>query len=101
MKSLLLITESDMAQTKASERARGIHDIKIPIVCKDRPDLFLHDSGGFESGGEKEFQQVKEFITEMSNATEMKDRLHVIWFANESALMVPQAKMTDVLSGFV
>jgi len=68
-------------QTKASGRARGIHDIKIPIISQDRPDLILHDSGGFESGGDKEFQQVKGFIFEMSNTTEMKDRLHVIWFA--------------------
>ena len=66
----------------ASDRARGIHDIKIPIICPNRPDLIVHDSGGFEFGGDKEFQQVKEFIIEMSNATEMKNRLHVIWCAD-------------------
>lgn len=48
-------------------------------MCQDRPDLIVHDSGGFESGGDKEFQQVKDFIVEMSNTSEMKDRLHVIW----------------------
>ena len=46
--------------------------------------MILHDSGGFESGGNIEFEQVKEFILEMSNATEMRDRLHVIWFADTS-----------------
>lgn len=69
--------------THASDRARGVHDIKIPIMCQDRPDLIVHDSGGFESGGDKEFQQVKDFIVEMSNTSEMKDRLHVIWFCVE------------------
>ncbi|KAL8974701.1 MAG: hypothetical protein Q9197_001070 [Variospora fuerteventurae] len=67
--------------TAASERVRGIHDIRTPLMCENRPDLIIHDSGGFESGGDDEFQQVKEFVNGMSSAREMKDRLHVIWCA--------------------
>ncbi|KAL8723618.1 MAG: hypothetical protein Q9181_007246 [Wetmoreana brouardii] len=69
--------------TKASDNLRGIHNIKTPIVCQDRPDLIIHDSGGFESGGDQEFQQVKDFIHEMSNERELNDRLHVIWLCIE------------------
>jgi hypothetical protein len=39
----------------------------------------IHDSGGFEAGGTVEFEDVKKFVTERSAATEIKDRLHVIW----------------------
>ncbi|KAL8960476.1 MAG: hypothetical protein Q9193_002825 [Seirophora villosa] len=69
--------------TTASERVRGNHDIKTPLFCENRPDLIIHDSGGFETGGDDEFQKVKEFVAGMSRATEMKDRLHVIWFADQ------------------
>lgn len=79
-------------QTKASDRARGNHDIKIPIICPDRPDLILHDSGGFESGGDKEIQQVKDFIFEMSNTTEVRDRLHVIWYAHQEPFCFPKPR---------
>ena len=61
--------------------------------------MIIHDSRGFESGGDKEFQQVKEFIIEMSNATEVKNRLHVIWFVDRLPSVFPQAKMNNVLVG--
>lgn len=52
--------------------------------------MIIHDSGGFESGGDDELQRVKEFVSGMSSATEMKDRLHMIWFANQDvALCTP------------
>lgn len=67
-------------------------------MCENRPDLIIHDSGGFESGGDDEFQQVKEFVNGMSSAREMKDRLHVIWCAMFQA---GQAWWTDDWSGCV
>jgi hypothetical protein len=53
--------------------------VNEPFTTPDRPDLIIHDSGGFEAGGTVEFEDVKKFVTERSAATEIKDRLHVIW----------------------
>ncbi|KAL8711662.1 MAG: hypothetical protein Q9220_004072 [cf. Caloplaca sp. 1 TL-2023] len=72
------------SSNSSSEPALPGHDVGTPFVCKDRPDLAIHDSGGFESGGDGEFNQVKDFIRGMSSATEMKDRLHMIWFCTEA-----------------
>ena len=49
------------------------------MTSPERPDLIIHDSGGFESGGTDELQQVKEFVIDLSNKADIKDRLHVIW----------------------
>ena len=51
------------------------------MTSPERPDLIIHDSGGFESGGTDELQQVKEFVTDLSNKADIKDRLHIIWSA--------------------
>ena len=66
-------------QTKASARSRGVHNIKDPMTSPNRPDLIVHDSGGFETGGTDELQRVKDFVTDLSNKADHNDRLHVIW----------------------
>jgi hypothetical protein len=45
-----------------------------------RPDLILHDSGGFEAGAEEEFHAIEDFLKEKAAATDVMDRLHVIWY---------------------
>jgi hypothetical protein len=57
-----------------------VHNVNEPFTTLDRPDLIIHDSGGFEAGGTIEMDDVKNFVTERSAATEIKDRLHLIWF---------------------
>ena len=42
--------------------------------------MILHDSRGFEHGGEEELEVVKNFVTKMCSAANVQDRLHVIWF---------------------
>ncbi|KAL8691021.1 MAG: hypothetical protein Q9224_004268 [Gallowayella concinna] len=70
--------------TEVSDRTRGQHDIRVPLQCACRPNLIIHDSGGFESGGDKEVQRVKDFIVEMAKITKIEDRLHMIWFCIET-----------------
>lgn len=66
-------------QTKTSHRSRGIHDVRQEIIHKDRSDLILHDSGGFETGDESQIKLVVEFLKEKASQVRLEDRLHVIW----------------------
>lgn len=68
------------AQTQSSNRTRGIHDCREEITFEGRPDLIVHDSGGFEAGADEEFQAIESFLKEKSAAVEISDRLHVIWY---------------------
>jgi hypothetical protein len=54
--------------------------VRQEITFDGRPDLILHDSGGFEAGADDEFVAIQEFLKEKSTALDIKDRLHVIWF---------------------
>jgi len=58
---------------------RGIHNVKEEITFDGRPDLVVHDSGGFEAGGDEEFHAIQDFLKEKSAAVDVADRLHVIW----------------------
>ena len=60
-------------------RSRGIHDVRQEITFEDRPDLIVHDSGGFEAGADEEFIAIEGFLKEKSSAIDVKDRVHVIW----------------------
>jgi hypothetical protein len=68
-----------MSQTHSSERQTGQHDVNEGFTRVERPELIIHDSGGFEAGDREEFEAVEKFVTKMSAATDMKDRLHAIW----------------------
>ncbi|KAL8950955.1 MAG: hypothetical protein Q9222_003045 [Ikaeria aurantiellina] len=82
-KSTLINAIFGASLTEVSERVRGEHDIRTPIRYHNRPDLIIHDTRGFESGSEEEVQQVKDFINERSNAADLMNQLHVIWFCVE------------------
>ncbi|KAG0704635.1 hypothetical protein DFH29DRAFT_848851 [Suillus ampliporus] len=60
-------------------RYRGNHDIRNEMVFKSNPGFGFFDSCGFEAGSEKEFEDMKEFISEHANATKLEDRIHAIW----------------------
>ncbi|KAL9594238.1 MAG: hypothetical protein Q9219_007140 [cf. Caloplaca sp. 3 TL-2023] len=83
---------------RASDRARGIHDIWQPITNDTRPDLIVHDSGGFESGGDRELNHVREFVKTMSNARNIRDRLHAIWFCLD--VNSPRTQQTSTIDFF-
>lgn len=66
-------------QTESSERESGKYDVHKLIRHKDRPDLILHDSGGFEAGDEVQIRTVGQFVKKRSLITQIDDRLHMIW----------------------
>ncbi|KAI5366444.1 Putative GTP binding domain, P-loop containing nucleoside triphosphate hydrolase [Septoria linicola] len=82
-KSTLINKTFGVEVTQSSNRSRGIHDVKQEITFDGRPDLIVHDSGGFEAGADTEFLAIEEFLKEKSTAEEVRDRLHVIWFCVE------------------
>lgn len=44
-----------------------------------RPDLIVHDSGGFEAGADSEFLAIERFLQDKSAKVNVSERLHVIW----------------------
>lgn len=68
-----------MIQTQSSHRTRGIHDVREEITWEGRPDLIVHDSGGFEAGADEEFLRIEEFLKEKSETDNLMAKVHVIW----------------------
>lgn len=79
-KSTLINKTFGVDVTQSSNRSRGIHDVKQEIKFEGRPDLVVHDSGGFEAGADEEFVAIEAFLKEKSNAVDVMDRLHVVSF---------------------
>ena len=50
------------------------------ITWEGRPDLIVHDSGGFEAGADDEFKAIEEFLKEKAEATDIAEKLHIIWY---------------------
>ncbi|KAG2126206.1 hypothetical protein DEU56DRAFT_743145 [Suillus clintonianus] len=69
----------DIAVLTAS-RERGEHDIENEMVFRNNPGFIFHDSRGFEAGGESEYDKVNAFIKDRSKKTNIKDRIHTIWY---------------------
>ncbi|KAF2164250.1 hypothetical protein M409DRAFT_56937 [Zasmidium cellare ATCC 36951] len=82
-KSTLINKTFGVDVTQSSDRSRGIHDVRQEIRFEGRPDLVVHDSGGFEAGADAEFIAIEEFLKEKSEVVDVKDRVHVIWFCIE------------------
>ena len=77
-KSTLINKTFGVDVTQSMNRSRGIHDVRQEITFAGRPDLILHDSGGFEAGADEEFQAIEAFLKEKSTAGDVMDRLHVV-----------------------
>ena len=58
---------------------RGYHNIEDEMVFRSNPDFVFHDSQGFEVGSVREFEQMKNFVTERAKTTFLKKRVHAIW----------------------
>ena len=54
--------------------------IEDEIIFKTHKGYVFHDSPGFEYGGEKQVQIVRDFIRRKSQERRLEDRLHAIWF---------------------
>jgi hypothetical protein len=61
-------------------RKAGESDIEQEITSQQNPRLILHDSQGFSHGDADNFKIVQNFIEKRSKMTDLKDRLHAIWF---------------------
>ena len=48
-------------------------------MFEGRPDLVVHDSGGFEAGADDEFRAIEAFLKDRSAAVDVMEQLHVIW----------------------
>ncbi|KAG1721649.1 GTP-binding protein [Suillus lakei] len=59
---------------------RGNHDIANEMVFKSNLGFVFHDSCGFEAGSEEEFDNMKEFILDRTNAKKLEERIHAIWY---------------------
>ncbi|KAK0941013.1 hypothetical protein LTR29_007431 [Friedmanniomyces endolithicus] len=79
-KSTLINKVFGVKVTESSDRTRGIHDVREEITFDGRPDLVVHDSGGFEAGADEEYVAIEAFLKEKSAAIDVTERLHVIWF---------------------
>ncbi|KZF26032.1 hypothetical protein L228DRAFT_3439 [Xylona heveae TC161] len=97
-KSTLINKVFGVPLTGESSRERGIHDIRKEIRYDDRPDLIVHDSGGFEAGATGEISVVQNFLKEKSTTAEIDDRLHVIWFCID--MPSPRTKQNATLELF-
>ena len=58
---------------------RGMHDIENEMVFRSNSGFVFHDSQGFEAGSIKEFDRMKDFVTERAKTTFLKKRIHAIW----------------------
>ena len=58
---------------------RGIHDINRPFAFKSNPGFIFHDSPGFETGDERQLQEVLSFVEMKAKSNEVHDQLHAIW----------------------
>ncbi|KIK13873.1 hypothetical protein PISMIDRAFT_688366 [Pisolithus microcarpus 441] len=74
---------------------RGHHNIEDELVFKSNPGFVFHDSCGFESGSEEQFDLMKKFVRDRAKTTQLNERIHAIWFCiplNESHRMVMAAE---------
>jgi hypothetical protein len=67
-------------QTVEHGRKAGVSNIEKEITSPQNPRLVLHDSQGFSHGSGDNFNIVKNFIETRSQRTNIKDKLHAIWF---------------------
>ena len=79
-----------------SARAPGQHNVEDEIRHEGRPDLIIHDSGGFEAGDESQMQAVARFVKDKSSRIRLEERLHVIWWVGHS-FEVPHLMLFQVL----
>ncbi|KIK14443.1 hypothetical protein PISMIDRAFT_687998 [Pisolithus microcarpus 441] len=74
---------------------RGHHNIEDELVFQSSPGFVFHDSCGFESGSEEQFDLMKKFVRDRAKTTKLDERIHAIWFCiplNESHRMVMAAE---------
>ncbi|KIM77438.1 hypothetical protein PILCRDRAFT_825408 [Piloderma croceum F 1598] len=79
----------------ADLQAHGEHNIEKEIVHPADVGFVFHNSCGFEPGDSDELTKVTEFIAERVGRTDLRDRLHAIWYClpsgDRSSTLLPTA----------
>ncbi|KIK15836.1 hypothetical protein PISMIDRAFT_686942 [Pisolithus microcarpus 441] len=73
----------------------GHHNIEDELRFLSNPGFVFHDSCGFESRSEEQFDLMKKFVRDRAKTTQLDERIHAIWFCiplNESHRMVMAAE---------
>jgi hypothetical protein len=71
-----------ISHQEVSEYTSGAADINKEIFSAENNSLVLHDSRGYGAGELRNFQKLKEFITDRIGNANVGDRLHAIWYAS-------------------
>ncbi|KAG6329375.1 hypothetical protein ID866_9715 [Astraeus odoratus] len=74
---------------------RGYHNIENELVFRSNPGFIFHDSCGFETGSDKELEEMKMFVTGCSVTTKLENRIHAIWYcipANDDIRLITAAE---------
>ncbi|KAI6137562.1 hypothetical protein BKA82DRAFT_4286874 [Pisolithus tinctorius] len=59
---------------------RGVHKIEHELVFRSNLGLVFHDSGGFEAGSTRQFDEMSKFVVYHGATTRVNERIHAIWF---------------------
>jgi hypothetical protein len=52
------------------------------MIFRSNEGFVFHDSHGFEAGGARELDDVKEFIKQRAKEKNLRDQIHAIWSVN-------------------
>jgi hypothetical protein len=63
---------------------RGEHTIDDELVFSNHTGYVFHDSRGIESGSTEELKILQEFIQRKCGESQLRKRLHAIWFGLSS-----------------
>lgn len=88
-----------LEKTESSARDRGIHNVREEIVDPARPDLIVHDSGGFEAGDDSQIESIETFVREKSRVAELENRIHAVWYGSSEEIFYRVERITETEKG--
>ncbi|KAH0282661.1 hypothetical protein KCU62_g9564, partial [Aureobasidium sp. EXF-3399] len=69
--------------TPTSKTEHGVHDVNVGLTAEGA-HYIIHDSCGFQSGNEKDIDDLIEFIKGRTTVSDISQRLHAIWYCIDS-----------------
>ncbi|KAG2368056.1 hypothetical protein BDR07DRAFT_1605662 [Suillus spraguei] len=82
-KSSLINQTFGVEEALTSHDKPGEADIDTEFISKQNDRFVVHDSKGFEPGGENNLQIVQNFIERRRSEPALKDQLHAVWLCFE------------------
>ncbi|MCJ1402217.1 hypothetical protein MMC11_005437 [Xylographa trunciseda] len=86
---------------ESEDLKQGVHEIEHAFQSNDHPGLLIHDSRGYQSGTDEEFNLIRSFVMKRSSKAKPKERLHAIWFCldlNVSRIEEGDKKVFSILA---